>query len=205
MLVPNPASSGFESRLDDPALFLNPHTENELRYLRFADKVTVDLHKSGYTPFPAGALCYRDGLLRFLVTWKSPVTGSVEADAMEMGIYGLEGSKPGAAPLAAWLGHEVIGLHKGGYGFLLGQSVPTSTRMYGHWATMSLDHPNLVLVERNGPRRIGESGGRGASFHMGHPPQAPSRIARQGSQSMHPHASDGLRSRGQFIRLQFPR
>jgi glutamate/tyrosine decarboxylase-like PLP-dependent enzyme len=91
MLVPNPASSGFESRLDDPALFLNPHTENELRYLRFADKVTVDLHKSGYTPFPAGALCYRDGLLRFLVTWKSPVTGSVEADAMEMGIYGLEG------------------------------------------------------------------------------------------------------------------
>ncbi len=148
MLVPNPASSGFESRLDDPALFLNPHTENELRHLRFADSVTVDPHKSGYTPFPAGALCYRDGRLRFLVTWKSPVIGSVEADTMEMGIYGLEGryvhrityvqwanalnfrhSKPGAAPLAAWLGHEVIGLHKGGYGFLLGQSVFTSTRV----------------------------------------------------------------------------
>jgi glutamate/tyrosine decarboxylase-like PLP-dependent enzyme len=91
MLVPNPASSGFESRLDDPALFLNPHTENELRHLRFADSVTVDPHKSGYTPFPAGALCYRDGRLRFLVTWKSPVTGSVKVDPMEMGVYGLEG------------------------------------------------------------------------------------------------------------------
>lgn len=146
MLVPNPAGSGFESHLDDPALFLNTHTENELRHLRFADSVTVDPHKSGYTPFPAGALCYRDGRLRFMVTWKSPVTGSVEADTTEMGMYGLEGSKPGAAPLAAWLGHEVIGLHKGGYGFLLGQSVFTSTRMYGHWATMSLDHPNLLLV-----------------------------------------------------------
>jgi hypothetical protein len=64
-----------------------------------------------------------------------------------------------------WLGHEVIGLHKGGYGYLLGQSVFTSTKvsiypwsvlslphkifcykMYGHWATISLDHPKLHIV-----------------------------------------------------------
>jgi hypothetical protein len=38
-------------------------------------------------------------------------------------------SKPGAAPVAAWLGHDVIGLHKGGFGFLLGQSVFTATRV----------------------------------------------------------------------------
>ncbi len=91
MLAPNPSSSGFESHLDDPTLFVNPYTENELRHLRFADSVTVDPHKSGYTPFPAGALCYRDGRLRYMVTWKSPVTGSVEADTMEMGVYGVEG------------------------------------------------------------------------------------------------------------------
>ena len=42
-------------------------------------------------------------------------------------------SKPGAAPLAAWLGHEVIGLHKGGYGFLLGQSVFTSKKVSYKW------------------------------------------------------------------------
>jgi glutamate/tyrosine decarboxylase-like PLP-dependent enzyme len=91
MLVPNPASSGFESHLDDPGLFLNPYVENELRHLRFADSVTIDPHKSGYTPFPAGALCYRDGRLRFMVTCKSPVTGLVEVDTLEMGVYGLEG------------------------------------------------------------------------------------------------------------------
>jgi hypothetical protein len=91
MLVPNPASSGFESRLDDPTLFLHPYVENELRHLRFADSVTIDPHKSGYTPFPAGALCYKDGRLRFMVTCESPVTGFVEVDSMEMGVYGLEG------------------------------------------------------------------------------------------------------------------
>ncbi|KAI0246736.1 pyridoxal phosphate-dependent transferase [Lactifluus subvellereus] len=146
MLVPNPATACSESNLDDPALFLNPYTKNELHHLRLADSITIDPHKSGYTPFPAGALCYRDGRLRYMVTWTSPVIGSVEEGAMAMGVYGIEGSKPGAAPVAAWLGHDVIGLHKGGFGFLLGQSVFTSTRMYGHWATMSLDHPNLLVV-----------------------------------------------------------
>jgi len=147
MLVPNPASAGRESHLDDPLLFINPHTEKELQHLRFADSITIDPHKSGYTPFPAGALCYRDGRLRYMVTWTSPSIGSVEEGAMKMGIYGIEGryvrmgfilrelqthsfiSKPGAAPVAAWLGHEVIGLHKGGFGFLLGQSVFTSTKV----------------------------------------------------------------------------
>ncbi|KAH9969751.1 PLP-dependent transferase [Russula dissimulans] len=146
MLVPNPNSSGFESPLDDPALFLNDYAQNELCHLRFADSITIDPHKSGYTPFPAGALCYRDGRLRSLVTWTSPVMGSEEEGAMKMGVYGIEGSKPGAAPIAVWLGHEVIGLHKGGYGYLLGQSVFTSTKMYGHWATISLDHPKLHIV-----------------------------------------------------------
>lgn len=32
-------------------------------------------------------------------------------------------SKPGAAPVAVWVSHEVIGLHKKGYGALLGEAV----------------------------------------------------------------------------------
>jgi len=91
MLVANPHSSSRESPLNDPALFLSPHTENELRHLRFADSVTVDPHKSGYTPYPAGGLCYRDGRLRYLVTWMSPVIDSMEEGGMKMGVYGIEG------------------------------------------------------------------------------------------------------------------
>ncbi|ETW81515.1 hypothetical protein HETIRDRAFT_319093 [Heterobasidion irregulare TC 32-1] len=146
VLVPNPTSHGGESSLDDPALFLHPYTKNELHHIRYADSVTIDPHKSGYVPYPAGSLCYRDGRLRYLVTWTSPVIDSPEDGAQKMGVYGIEGSKPGAAPVAAWLGHEVIGLHKDGYGFLLGEAVYTGIKMYGHWATMSLDHPTLLMV-----------------------------------------------------------
>lgn len=38
-------------------------------------------------------------------------------------------SKPGAAPVAAWLSHEVIGLHKSGYGALLGESLFTGVKV----------------------------------------------------------------------------
>ncbi|KAH9057614.1 pyridoxal phosphate-dependent transferase [Lactarius vividus] len=156
MLIPNPDLTGSESPLDDPTLFVNAHTVNELRHLRHADSVTLDPHKSGYTPFPAGALCYQDGRLRYMVSWNSPVIG-FEEEGLKMGVYGIEGSKPGAAPLAVWLGHEVIGLHRGGFGYLLGQSVFTSTKMYGHWATMSLDHPNLLVVPfRMLPKHVDE-------------------------------------------------
>jgi glutamate/tyrosine decarboxylase-like PLP-dependent enzyme len=90
MLVPNPSLTGSESPLDDPTLFVNAHTVNELRHLRHADSVTLDPHKSGYTPYPAGALCYQDGRLRYMVTWNSPVIG-FEDESLKMGVYGIEG------------------------------------------------------------------------------------------------------------------
>jgi hypothetical protein len=35
----------------------------------------------------------------------------------------ISASKPGAAPVATWVSHEVIGLHNKGYGALLGEAV----------------------------------------------------------------------------------
>lgn len=90
MLVPNPGLTGSSCRLDDPTLFVNAHTVNELRHLRQVDSITLDPHKSGYTPFPAGALCYQDGRLRHMVTWNSPVVG-FENVSLKMGSYGVEG------------------------------------------------------------------------------------------------------------------
>jgi hypothetical protein len=87
MLVPNPGLTGSESRLDDPTLFVNSHTINELRHLRHADSITLDPHKSGYTPYPAGALCYQDGRLRYMVTWDI----GFENESLKMGVYGIEG------------------------------------------------------------------------------------------------------------------
>jgi len=83
-----------------PQLTVSPYTREQLENLGRADSITIDPHKSGYCPYPAGGLCYQDGRMRYLVTWTSPIVyhdGS-EANALEsIGVYGVEGSKPGAA------------------------------------------------------------------------------------------------------------
>lgn len=72
-----------------PDACLRAETQSDLYAIRYVDSVTVDPHKAGYIPYPAGGLCYRDGRMRFLVTWTSPYLsrGSVTS----IGIYGVEG------------------------------------------------------------------------------------------------------------------
>ncbi|CAG8812966.1 4702_t:CDS:2, partial [Cetraspora pellucida] len=130
-----------------PTLALNPYTRRHLYSLKDCDSITIDPHKSGYIPYPAGGLCYRDQRMRYLVTWTSPVVTRPKEESM--GIYGVEGSKPGAAPVAAWLSHDVIGLHQKGYGALLGQATFTCSKMYCHWATMSTDDDDFIVVPFN--------------------------------------------------------
>lgn len=65
-------------------------TQKNLDAIGKADSVTIDPHKSGYIPYPAGALCYRDERMKYLVTWDSPYI-STQAGVEEIGIYGIEG------------------------------------------------------------------------------------------------------------------
>ncbi|KAG8729111.1 hypothetical protein FRC11_009481 [Ceratobasidium sp. 423] len=51
-----------------PEQALSDYTQSQLKYLQFADSIMIDPHKSGYIPYPAGGLCYRDGRMRYLVT-----------------------------------------------------------------------------------------------------------------------------------------
>ncbi|KDQ06694.1 hypothetical protein BOTBODRAFT_70842 [Botryobasidium botryosum FD-172 SS1] len=132
-----------------PRLALGSYIQNEIRHYRFADSFTIDPHKSGYLPYPGGALCYRDERMRYLITWSAPYLGGQSKGVESMGVYGVEGSKPGAAPVGIWLSHEIIGLNTQGYGALIGEAVFSAAKMYSHWTIMDLDHPSLVLVPFN--------------------------------------------------------
>lgn len=72
-----------------PDSSLRVETQEDLWWLRHADSVTVDPHKAGYIPYPAGGLCYRDGRMRYLVTWTSPYLS--QGSTSSIGIYGVEG------------------------------------------------------------------------------------------------------------------
>jgi glutamate/tyrosine decarboxylase-like PLP-dependent enzyme len=88
-----------------------------------ADSVTMDPHKLGYVPYPAGAFLLRDRRGRDLVAvdppYLSPATASRADDELFLGKYIFEGSKPGASAASVWLSHKVLPLDERGYGYLI--------------------------------------------------------------------------------------
>lgn len=72
-----------------PTATLKDHSISQLHALAGADSITIDPHKAGYIPYPAGGLCYRDGRMRYLVTWSAPYIKQSD-DGESIGIYGVE-------------------------------------------------------------------------------------------------------------------
>lgn len=72
-----------------PDIPLRNDTVRRLKALKDADSITIDPHKSGYIPYPAGALCYRDGRMKNLLIWSAPYIA--QGETASIGIYGVEG------------------------------------------------------------------------------------------------------------------
>jgi glutamate/tyrosine decarboxylase-like PLP-dependent enzyme len=141
-----------------PALPLSAYARRQLGALGQADSITVDPHKSGYIPYPAGALCYRNGAMRNLVTFSAPVVFHGDFEPT-VGIYGVEGSKPGAAAAAVYLSHRVIRPDRNGYGKIIGQALFSCRKLYARLLTMAgPDDPFIVVpVPRQPSERAGQS------------------------------------------------
>ena len=74
-----------------PQVGLRAETADQLRALKYTDSITIDPHKAGYVPYPAGGLCYRDGRMRYLVTWTAPYVNQGVSEGESIGVYGVEG------------------------------------------------------------------------------------------------------------------
>lgn len=95
-----PEESGFV-----PQLYLSSYVHDQLSALNQCDTITIDPHKSGFCPYPAGALCYKDKRMN---TFLQITTGVVYYHGdMTLGDIGIEGSKPGAAAASVLLANRV--------------------------------------------------------------------------------------------------
>ncbi|KAJ3967966.1 pyridoxal phosphate-dependent transferase [Lentinula raphanica] len=130
-----------------PTVPLKTKTLESIAHMRHCDSITVDPHKSGYIQYPAGGLLYRDERMRYLVTWTSPIV--YRNDLQSIGVFGVEGSKPGAAPVATFFSHVILGLNTDGYGQLLGEALFSAVKMYAHLATMSTKESSFILRPLN--------------------------------------------------------
>jgi hypothetical protein len=124
---------------------MSEYVNAQYEVLGKADSITVDPHKAGYIPYPAGGLCYRNSAMRHLVAFTAPVVYKGELDPT-VGLYGIEGSKPGAAAAATYLSHRVIRTDKSGYGRILGRCLWNNKRFYTSLVTMANEEDPFVII-----------------------------------------------------------
>jgi glutamate/tyrosine decarboxylase-like PLP-dependent enzyme len=121
-----------------------------------ADSISVDPHKLGFIPYPAGAFLLRDRRARELVAVAPPYLAPAgpAGDDLFLGRSILEGSKPGAAAAAVWLSHRVLPLDERGYGHLVARTVAGARALHraldaarpGAFRIVTLPLPDLNIV-----------------------------------------------------------
>ena len=87
---------------------VSEHFETQLRCLKRANSITLDPHKSGFCPYPAGGLLYRNGNIRKFLAQKAAYVNHGTKKNEEINLFGIDGSKPGAASAGVWLSHKVM-------------------------------------------------------------------------------------------------
>lgn len=101
-----------------------------------ADSVTVDPHKLGYVPYPAGVVAFRNKLVTTLVAQDAPYISTTRSDVAQLdipdinavGSYIIEGSKPGAAALSCWFSAKMIPLDAHHHGKIIRTSLLNAKR-----------------------------------------------------------------------------
>lgn len=132
-----------------------------------ADSITVDPHKLGYIPYPAGLVAFQQSHVTELVTQKAPyITDEASGirnigeriEITDIGPYILEGSKPGAAAAACWLAHKTIPLVAYGHGKVIKASLLSAKRFARYLALHKRGFESIEL------RLYGETGACAQKF-----------------------------------------
>lgn len=124
--------------------------------LEDADSVSIDPHKLGYAPYPAGAFLLRDRRARELVAVDPPYLASPtnRQHDISLGRFIFEGSKPGASAAAAWLNHQILPLNNTAHGRLVASTLTAAHRLHrelgnevpGPFAAIRLPKPDINIV-----------------------------------------------------------
>lgn len=124
--------------------------------LAHSDSITVDPHKLGYVPYPAGAYVARDRRMVDFIAQKAAYVFDVEEGArqttmqeklLNLGQYILEGSKPGSAAASVYVTHKLLPLHTDGFGKILKGTIRASEYFFDRFSEFSDRVADHVRVE----------------------------------------------------------
>lgn len=129
----------------------DPEVYKALLSIGGADSVTIDPHKLGYIPYPAGMVSFRNGIVTEHIKQEAQyitddkgglknIDGPVDINMI--GPYIIEGSKPGAAAAASWLAHKAIPLDTHGHGKIIRTTFLNTKKLCAY-----IDHHRELFVD----------------------------------------------------------
>lgn len=122
--------------------------------LKDADSISIDPHKLGYVPYPAGAVLLKEPDVWENVATEAPYLWLDESNrpmGTFVGRYTLEGSRPGAAAAACWLAHRAVPLTLEGHGQLISASMLATRFLYHTLLAYARTHPAIRVAILNTP------------------------------------------------------
>lgn len=129
-------------------MFLSEYVYDQLKVLEQADSLTIDPHKHGLISYGAGAVLYKNEELRDIVLNTAPYTYHKQ-DKPNIGMFSLEGSRPGAMAAACWLTYKVMPLNETGTGEIIKNALAASKKFYelmeGTSPYKNLNFPDLDI------------------------------------------------------------
>lgn len=128
----------------------------DLLALSQVDSITIDPHKLGYIPYPAGSILFKNNMAKELITFEAPYlewSGDklAGADRIFLGKTTLEGSRPGAAAAACYLASRSIPLNKDGYGKIMLYTMLAANRFYNAMPKPKLKALKISIVPQFEP------------------------------------------------------
>lgn len=113
----------------DSSLPVSEFAYRQLKSIQDADSITIDPHKHGLISYGAGAVLYKDENLRNIILNSAPYTYH-KLDKPNIGMFSLEGSRPGAMAAACYLTYKVLPLNRSGVGSIINESFSASKKFY---------------------------------------------------------------------------
>lgn len=106
----------------------SPGLEREKLFaLSSSDSATIDPHKLGYLPYPAGAFICANKI-DYTLTQSSAAYVDFQKN-IDLGLYTFEGSRSAAPAVGCYLSNHCIGLDSQGYGRLVKRCIDTSEKL----------------------------------------------------------------------------
>lgn len=125
-----------DTTVELPLQLPHQHACDALERLGECDSITIDPHKLGYIPYPAGCVSFRSSWVKPLARQHAPYIADAATDPESdrrdesIGVYVMEGSKPGAAAAAVWLSHTLIPLDTSGHGRLVRETIRNACELH---------------------------------------------------------------------------